>query len=173
MKNKKLLYAILFTAVLFINALPVLIFSESAAITKYSIPSFVFAIVYIAWAIFAISFRQYKSLYFLNLYVFGIFAKKIDESYDTTQNSENEFNISAFIYCAAIPTFISLSFFVDDYFEGILRPLEVCIVRDVLIILLGCIPPLAKNIQARKQQQLKDEMDRKEQERRESMGQWK
>ena len=49
---------------------------------------------------------------------------------------------------------------------------DICI-KYVKIILIVIIPPIIKSIKERKQQQLKHEADRKEQERRESMGEWK
>lgn len=172
-KNRKTAYIFLLIAVLIINALPIIIFQDHAAITKYSIPSIVFAVVSIIWAVVAILLREHTNLFFLNLYIFAIFAKRFDRSYNEPQTHDNEFNILAFVFCAAIPTFFTFSLFVDNFYEGIMRPLEVSIVRDVAIILFGLVPPFVKNIKAKNQQRIKDEADRKEQERRESMGKWK
>ncbi len=172
-KKKYITYALLSAAILILNALPIIIFWDDVAITKYSVPSIVFAVGAIVWAVIAISLREHTNLFFLNLYIFAVFAKGFDRSYNKTQTYKNEFNMFAFVYCAAIPTFFTFSLFVDNFYAGIMRPLEVCIVRDVVIILLGLVPPYIKTIKAEKQERMKEEADIKEQERRESMGKWK
>lgn len=172
-RKRKIIYTLLYIAVLIINVLIIVIFRDRAAITKYSIPSIVFAVASIAWAVIAISLREYTNLFFLNLYIFAIFAKRFDRSYNETQTYKNEFNMLAFVYCAAIPVFFTFSLFVDNFYEGIMRPLEVSIFRDITIVLLGIFHPFIKTIKAEKQKRMKEEADIKEQERRESMGKWK
>ncbi len=169
-KNKKLIYGVLTVAVLIVSILPIIIFKEQVAITKYSIPSIVFAFCSVVYAIIAISLRERYNLFFLNLY---IIAKLFNKSYNETQEYKEDFIRFAFAYCASIPFYITVSFLVDNFYSGIMRPLEVSIVRDVVIILLGLVPPIIKNIKTKKQNRMRDEADRKEQERRESMGQWK
>ncbi len=169
-KSKKIIYVILAIAILIISILPIIIFKEHAEITKYSIPSFVFAFCSIVYAIIAISLKERFNLFFLNLY---IIARMFNKSYNKTQEYKESFIRFAFVYCASIPFFITLSFFVDNFYSGITQPIEICIIRDVAIILLGFVPPFIKNSKAKKQEQIKQETDRKEQERRESMGQWK
>lgn len=170
LKNRKLIYVVLSVAVLILNALPIIIFRDDVAITKYSIPSLVFAFCSLVYAIIAICLRKYFNLFFLNLY---IIAKIFNKDWNKTDGYRKEFMRFAFVYCAAIPTFVTFFLLVDNMYAGISRPLQVCIVRDAIIILLGLIPPVIKNIRARNQQHLKDEADRSEQERRESMGKWK
>lgn len=169
-KNRKIIYLVLSVAVLILNALPIVIFRDDVAITKYSIPSIVFAFCSAVYAIIAISLRERFNLFFLNLY---IIAKIFNRSYNETQEYKESFIRFAFIYCATIPTYVTLSLFADNYYSGITWPLELCILRDVAIILLGLVPPFVKNIKAKNQQRIKDEADRKEQERRESMAKWK
>ncbi len=169
-KNRKIIYVVLSVAVLIVNVLPIIIFEEHAAITKYSIPAIVFAFGSVVYAIIAISLREHFNLFFLNLY---IIAKILNKSYNKTQEYKEDFIKFAFVYCASIPFYITASLFVDNFYSGIMRPLEVSIARAVVIILLGVIPPIIKNIAKKRQQYIKDEADRKEQERRESMGKWK
>jgi len=173
MENKRkrnIIYALLFVAVLLVNVLVIVIFHDHAAITKYSILSLVFAFCSIVNAIIAISFREYFNLFFLNLY---IVAKIFNKSYNETQEYKEDFIKFAFIYCMSIPIYITLSLFVDSFYSGIMRPLEVSIVRDAVIIFLGYAPLAMKNIVRKKQQYNEDETARREQERRESMGKWK
>lgn len=169
-KNRKIIYVVLSVAVLIVNVLPIIIFREHAAITKYSIPSIVFAFCSAVYAIIAISIREHFNLFFSNLY---IIAKIFNKSYNKTQEYKEDFIKFAFIYCSTIPTYITLSLFADDLYSGIIWSLDVSIIRGVAIILLGLIPPVIKNIAKKKQQYIKDEADRKEQECRESMGKWK
>lgn len=171
MKNNiKINYIVLSVAILILNALPIIIFWDNVEITKYSIPSIAYAFCSIVWAFIAISFRDHFNLFFLNLY---IIAKIFNKSYNESEEYRDDFIKFAFIYCAAIPTFITLSLFVDDFYAGITRLLLVSIIRDVVIIIFGLVPPFVKQIKAKNQQRIKDEADRKEQERRESMGEWK
>ena len=169
-KNTKIIYVVLSAAVLIANALPIILFAEHVAITKYSIPSIVFAFCSVVYAIIAISLREQFNLFFLNLY---IIAKVFNKSYNETQEYKDDFKKFGFVYCATIPTYITLALFADNYYSGIAWPLDLTILRDVTIILLGLIPPIIKNIAKTKQRKIKDEADRKEQERRESMGKWK
>jgi len=169
-KNRKIIYVLLFIAVLVINALLIIIFRDRAAITKYSIPSIVFAFCSAVYAILAISLRENFNLFFLNLF---IIAKIFNKSYNKTQEYKEDFIKFAFVYCSTIPIYITLSLFADNFYSGIMWPIDLSIIRDVVIILLGLIPPVIKNIVQKKQQNIKDEMDKKEQESRESMGKWK
>ncbi len=51
--------------------------------------------------------------------------------------------------------------------------LTVTILRVLLMLAVVVIPPIIKTAQEKKKARMKDEADRKEQERRESMGDWK
>lgn len=169
-KNSKFIFIILSVAVLVANIVPVIIFRDSIGITVYSIPSLVIAFCSLIYAIIAIILREHFNLFFLNLY---IIAKIFNKDWNKTDEYRKEFMRFAFVYCAAIPTLITISLLVDNMYAGIIRPLDVCIVRDVVIIVMGLLPPFVKNLKARKQQKVKDESDKREQERRESMGEWK
>ena len=169
-KNSKFIFIILSVAVLVANIVPVIIFRDSIGITVYSIPSLVFAFCSLIYAIIAIVLREHFNLFFLNLY---IIAKIFNKDWNKTDEYRKEFMRFAFVYCATIPMFVTISLFVDNMYAGIIRPLDVCIVRDTVIIFLGLLPRFVQNIKFRKQQHLKDESDRREQERRESMGEWK
>jgi hypothetical protein len=169
-RKKYIVFVLLSIAILLINVLIIVFSQNRVAITKYSIPSLVFAFCSIIYAIIAISLREHFNLFFLNLY---IVAKMFNKSYNQTQVYKEEFLKYAFVYCSSIPFYITIALFVDNFYSGIIRPLDVSIVRDVVIILLGLIPPIIKNISNQRQQRIKDEADRKEQERLESMGKWK
>jgi len=169
-KNRKLVFIVLFFVVLVANIVPIIIFSSDVGITVFSIPSLAFAFCSLVYAVIAIFLREHFNLFFLNLY---ILEKILNKDWNKTEEYRKEFFRSAFIYCIAIPTFITVALFVDNGYAAIMRPLDICIVRDGIIIALGLVSPMIKNIQARRQQHLKDEADRREQERRESMGEWK
>ncbi len=168
-KTKKW-YIVFSVAILILHALPIIIFRDNIAITKYSIPSIAFAFCSVVWAVIAISLREHFNLFFLNLYVI---AKIFNKSYNKSEEYRDYFKKFAFVYCAFIPTYLTWSLFVKDFYAGIMRPLEVSILREVAIILLGLVPPFVKNIKMRNQEHFREETDRKEQERRESMGKWK
>lgn len=169
-KIKIIVYTVISVAVLILNIVPIIIFRDNVTITSYSIPSIVFAVCSIVFAVFAILFRERINLFCLNLY---IIHKILNKSYNESEEYKNDFLMFAFIYCAAIPTYITLSLFVNNVYASFMRPIDVCIVRNVVTIVFGLVPPFVKNIKSKKQQHLKDESDRKEQERRESSGEWK
>ena len=164
------MYALLSISILIINVIVIVIFRDSIAITKYSIPSLVFAFCSLVYAIIAIAFRDRVNLFFLNLH---IIAKIFNKSYNETQEYKEDFLRFALVYCASIPIYITASLFADNFYSGIIWALDISIVREAIIIFMGLVPPFVKNIKAKKQQRTKDEADRKEQERRESMGNWK
>ncbi len=168
--NKRIKYVFFAIAVLILSVLPIIIFKENAAITKFSIPSIIFAVCSVVYAIIAVLLKERFNLFFLNLY---IIAKLFNKSYNKTQEYKEDFFRSAFVFCAGIPFYITASVFVDNFYSGIMRPLEVSIAVNIAIILSGLIPPFIKNIKQKQQQRIKDDAERKEQERRESMGQWK
>lgn len=64
-RKRKIIYTSLFIAILIMNVLVVVIFRDHAAITKYSIPSIVFAFCSTVYAIIAIALREQFDLFFL------------------------------------------------------------------------------------------------------------
>ena len=65
------------------------------------------------------------------------------------------------------------AFFATDFYSALWQALRWTVVRLIAIIVVVILPPIIKNIKARKQQQMADDADRKNQEHRESMGKWK
>ena len=177
MKNtKKIRYVVLTVAILILNALPIIIFSDDVAITKYSIPSIAFAICSVVYAVIAFIFKDKGNLFVAGEYWFYralslTFSE--NESYTEGREYKKEFELSAFIYCITIPTYITLAFFANGFYSALSQALGWSLVRLITIIIVVIIPPIIKQIKAKKQQLIKDEVDRKEQERRESMGKWK
>ena len=104
----------------------------------------------------------------------AIFWTLIGKEYEEDDvEYKNEFERSAFIYCITIPTYITLSFFAESFPSALLQALGLTILRLFALIIVVTVPRLIIPIKEKKQQRLKDEADRKEQERRESMGKWK
>jgi hypothetical protein len=95
--------------ILIVSILPIVVFKENAEITKYSVLSVIFAVCSVVYAIIAFSFRERFDLFFLNLY---IIAKLFNKSYNETQEYKADFLRSAFVFCAGIPFYITVSFFV-------------------------------------------------------------
>ena len=95
------------------------------------------------------------------------------KSHVEDEKYKKEFALSAFIFCASIPFYIPLAFFSESFYTAFSSALSVTMLRIVLTFALVLIPRIAKNAQDKKKARIKDESDRKEQERRESMGKWK
>lgn len=173
--NKKIWYVVLSVAAVILNALPMIIFRDDLAITKYSSISIAFAICSVVYAVIAFILRGKGNLFTAGhrfwRFVDYLFAET--KSYTKTEDYKKEFALSAFIYCVTIPTYITFSFFANGFFSALLQALSWTIIRQIAIILIVMVPPIIKRIKEKKQQRIKDEAGRKEQERRESMGKWK
>ena len=179
LKNSRLIYVALSVIALILSALPIVI-KENAAFSQYSIISVAFALCSVVYAVIAFAFKDKGNLFVAGkhwLYVaislsFSKNKSKEDEEY------KKEFELSAFIYCITIPTYITLAFFANGFYSALSQALGWTIFRLLAIIIIVIIPPIIKkpiikNIKEKKQQRIKDEADKKEQERRESMGTWK
>ena len=173
-KNRKLVFIVLSIVILTASILPVII-SKDATITKYSFVSIAFAFCSVVYAVIAFILREKGNLFIAGYrfwrFVDYLFAKP--ESYTKTEAYKKEFELSAFVFCATIPPYISFAFFASDFYSALSRALLCSILQSLAIILIVLIPPIIKSIKEKKRQQIKHEADRKEQERRESMGKWK
>ncbi len=175
LKNRRFLYIVLTVAILILNALPI-IFSDDVGITKYSIVSVAFAVCSVVYAVIAFIFKEKGNLFHVWKYWFSralywTFSK--NESHAENEEYQKKFELSAFIYCITIPTYITFAFFVDSFYSALLQAISWTLFRLIAIIVVVTIPSIIKSIKEKKQQHIKDEADKKEQERRESMGKWK
>ncbi len=175
LKISRLIYVVLSVVVLVLNTLPIVI-KDDAAITRYSTVSIVFAICSVLYATIAFILKDKGNLFVAGKYWFYratslLFSKNefkaVDEEY------KKEFELSAFVYCITIPTYITFAFFANDFYSALSQALGWTIFRLIAIIIVVLIPPIIKRTKEKKQQLIKDESDRKEQEYRESMGKWK
>lgn len=175
LKNRKLLYVVVSVAALILNAVPIII-RHDVAITKYSIVSIAFAICSVVYAVIAFIFKDKGNLFVAGKYWFYRILSLTfseNESHSKDEECKKEFELSAFIYCITIPTYITFAFSADGFYSAFSQALRWTIFRLIAIIIVVIVPPIVKGIKAKKQQRIKDETDRKEQERRESMGKWK
>lgn len=176
LKSRRFLYVVLSVAVLILNALPIIIFRDDVAITEYSIVSIAFAICSVVYAVIAFILKDKGNLFVAGKYWFyRVLSLTFSENESHAEDEEykKEFELSAFIYCITIPTYITFAFFADGFYSALSQALGWTIFRQIAIIIVVIIPPIIKRIREKKQQRIKDEADRKEQERRESMGKWK
>ena len=173
-KDNRLIFIFLAIVILIASIFPVII-SKDAAITKYSFISIAFAFCSVVYAVIAFILKGKGNLFTAGhrfwRFVDYLFAKT--ESYTNTEDYKKEFAFSAFIFCASIPFYIPPAFFAKSFYTALSSALSVTIFRSLFIIVLVLIPRIIKNVQDKKQGRIKDEADRIEQERRESMGKWK
>ena len=175
LKSRKALYAVLAIAGLFLSILPILL-GDNAELTKYSIVPFIFAVCSVIYAVIAFIFMDKG-----NLFVAGRrhwFYRVLDwtfsgESRDEDEEYKREFELSAFLFCITIPAYVTFAFFATGFYSALGQALGWTIIRELAIIIIVIVPPIIKRIKARQQQQMQDEADRKTQEHRESMGNWK
>ena len=174
MKIKKLVFIFLSVAILIACILPIIL-NENAAISINSTPAIVFGICSVVYAVIAFLNKEHGNAFLLGKNkLFITFLRSLEENPDTDNDEyKKEFALSAFIFCASIPFYIPLAFFAKSFYTALSSALSVTILREVLIIALVLIPRIIKNAQNKKKARIKDEADRKEQERRESIGKWK
>ena len=175
-QKRKVIYIFSFIAVLLMNIIPILIFWEDVAINKYSMISIAFAVYSVVYVLIAFNLKNKGNLFIVEKYWFynmlsWSFLK--DQSYTKSEEYKKEFELSAFIYCAIIPAYITIALCANGFYSALSQALGWSIIRQIAIIIIVIILPIIKRIKAIKQQSSKDEADRKEQERRESMGNWK
>ena len=177
LKNRKFIYILIFVVALILNVLPIIIFKNDVAISKYSIVSIAFAICSVVYAVIAFLYKDKGNLFVVGRKYWFYRALSLtfsdNESYTQGEEYKKEFGLSAFIYCITIPTYITFAFFAKGFYSALSQALGWTIVRLIAIIIFVIVPPIIKRIKAKKQQRMKDEADRREQERRESMGEWK
>ena len=175
MKFNKLIFIFLTVVILIVSVLPVIL-NENAAISFNSAPALVFGFCSSVYAIIAFVNKEQGNLFVLGRNkLFIAFLRSLrDDNLDTNSDEyKKEFALSAFIFCASIPLYIPLAFFAKSFYTALSSALSVTILRILFTFVLVLIPRIIKNAQGKKQERVKDEADRKEQERRESMGKWK
>ena len=175
MKIKKLIFIFLSVAILIACILPIIL-NENAAISINSAPALAFGICSVVYAVIAFLNKEHGNAFLLGKdKLFITFLRSLEDDHLNADSDEykKEFALSAFIFCASIPFYIPLAFFAKSFYTALSSALSVTILREVLIIALVMIPRIIKNAQDKKKARIKDEADRKEQERRESIGKWK
>ena len=174
MKIKKLIFIFLFVAILIACVLPVIL-NENAAISFNSTPAIVFGICSVVWAIIAFLNKEHGNAFLLGRRkLFITFLRSLKDNLDTDSDEyKKEFALSSFIFCVSIPFYIPLVFFANNFYVTLSLTLSVTMLRIVFTFALVLIPRIVKIAQEKKKARIKDEADRKEQERRESMGKWK
>ena len=175
LKKSNLIFVFLSIVILFACVLPVIL-NEDAAISLNSVPAIVFGICSSIYAVIAFVNREQGNLFVLgrNKLFIAFLRSLCDDKPDTDSDEyKKEFALSAFIFCASIPLYIPLAFFAKSLYTALSSALSVTILRILFIFILVLVPRIIKSVQDKKQGRIKDEADRKEQERRESMGKWK
>ncbi len=175
LKRIDLIFIILSVVILIACVLPVIL-REDAAISINSAPAIAFGVCSAVYAVIAFLNKQKSNLFVLGRNkLFIAFLRSLNDDGPNTDSDEykKEFALSAFIFCASIPFYIPLAFFAKSYYSALSSTLLVTLLRLFCMLALVLIPPMIKNAKEKKQGRIKDEADKKEQERRESMGKWK
>ena len=176
MKNKSNVILILLSIAILVACVLPVILNENAAISLNSVPAIVLGICSSVYAIIAFVNKEQGNLFLLGRgKLFIAFLRSLSDDKPDTDSDEykKEFALSAFIFCASIPLYIPLAFFAKSFYTALSSALSVTILRILFAFILVSVPRIIKNAQDKKQGRIKDEADRKEQERRESMGKWK
>ena len=172
---RRLIFVFLSVIILIATVLPV-ITSEDAVISLNSAPAIVFGVCSLVYAVIAFWNKEQGNLFLLGRNkLFIAFLRSFSDDKPDTDSDEykKEFELSAFIFCASIPFYIPLAFFAKGLYTALSSALSVTILRILFTLILVLVPRIMKHAQDRRQGRIKDEADKKEQERRESMGKWK
>ena len=175
MKFKNLLFIFLSVTILIACVLPIIL-NENAAISLSSAPALVLCICSVIYAVIAFSNKEHGNAFLLGKdKLFITFLRSLENGHPNADSDDykRQFALSAFIFCASIPFYIPLAFFAKNFYIALSSALSVTIIRLVLTYVLVFIPLIIKNVQDKKKARIKDEADKKEQEHRESMGNWK
>lgn len=175
MKFNKLIFIFLSVVILIASVLPVIL-NENSAISFNSAPALVFGICSSIYAVIAFANKEQGNLFVVgrNKLFIAFLRSQGDDNPDTNSDEyKKEFALSAFIFCASIPLYIPLAFFAKSFHTALSSAISVTLLRILFTFVFVLIPRIIKNAQDKKQDRAKDEADRKEQERRESMGKWK
>ena len=173
-KIKKIIYFAVAVLVLIASILPIVL-SEDASLTEYSAVSLTFALCSVIYAVIAFSQRNKGNLFVAGKHwVWRALRWSFSDNRAYTESDEykKEFELSAFIWCITIPAYVSSAFFAGGFYSALSQALGWTIFRTIVILILCIALPMIKHAREKKQQRLRDEADRKEQERRESMGKW-
>lgn len=173
--RRKIAYVAVFAVMLILCALPLMI-RDDVAITRYSIVPIAFAVCSAVYAGVAFLLRDKGNLFAAGrCWFYRALSMTFSEQDSLTDDEayKREFALSAFVYCVSLPVYITLAFFAADFYSTLSQALGWTIVRMIAVILVVILPPMIKRIKADKQQRIRDEADRKEQDRLESMGKWK
>lgn len=176
-KATKIIYFSLFFLILFGNIMSVIIFSEYAALSRYSIYPALVMLVATICAILAYDFRHSKTLS-IGFLGFGdiepinmlrYIPKKIEnEDFTYSAEFEKEFAFTLFIYCSAIPFTIPIMFFATNTSKS---------TSATLVMLFPQAVYFVKGTFMHMQDRKKDKIEQKraliDQEKREELGKWK
>ena len=171
----KLIFIFLSVAILIACVLPV-ITNANAAISSDSAPALAFGICSVIYSVIAFVNKEHGNAFLLGKNkLFIAFLRSLkDDNLDTDSDEyKKEFALSAFIFCASIPLYIPLAFFAKGFYEALSSALFVTVLRLFFTLFWVALSRIIKISQDKKQARTRDEADRKEQERLESMGKWK
>ena len=157
-------------ALLLVNAVPVLLLPEKAALTNFSVFPGAIAILMIIYGLCA-PIDKHKGNYFQLSDPRGR-SLSYNKSYTYKEEYEREFRLSMLIYFGAVPFYIPLIFFTRSYPAATFGTFAVMLVPQVFL----AIPMVREAIQDSKERKrilAERERERIEQERREELGKWK
>ena len=147
LKTRRLIYVVLSVIALVLNALPIVI-KENAAFSQYSIISVAFALCSVIYAVIAFIFKDKGNLFVAGKYWFyRVLSLSFSvNKYEDDEEYKKKFELSAFIYCVTIPTYITFAFFANSFYSAFLNALEWTIFRLIAIIVVVIIPPIIRSI---------------------------
>ena len=174
------IYIAVFSLILLSNIFAVYHFSEYAELSASSILPALIMLASIVLAILAYDFRfrQGCSARFLsfNIYTEPLNIARLipkllkDENFAFSPEYQKEFALTLFIYCAAIPFHIPVIFFGSNL--KFLSSFGIFAIPQIIFLIRG-VTFVTKEIKLQNEIDTNYEIERKEQEKLESIGKWK
>lgn len=170
MQKKKLLYLIVFFAVLIANVLIVLFQINKASVSLFSVLPILLMLGMTIHAIYAYLLRHKGNYLYKRVHgIINPFGP--DKDYTFTDEYSDRFFFMLKIHCIVIPFYIPMIFLTEGYVQ-LLWIFVPAIFRESAYLAMG-ISETVKDIKEEKERNDQLEKERLEQERREELGKWK
>ena len=176
MKNKKIFLITATSLTTLISILIVILFHGKLTFNIWSGIVLLYMLGVIIYGMIAHSMREEGNIFFLGSYKIGdivYFSFRKTPTYVSENWYQKIFDIHEIIYFAAIPFYVPAALLSDGYFPTITNILSISIVPMLLAMLFTIAIRITDLIATHKRENAEAEILRREQEHRESMGEWK
>ena len=168
---KRIFIISIYAILILINVVPLFIFSDKITFPTYSLWPIFMLIIAVVHTVIAYAYRHKTNFLFLRRFIVPLYLMD-DNKYTYTPEYQKNFFLMLKIYYGTFPFYLSVMFFSESTAEASFRTIALFLFTQLIFLVMGILG-LIKEAKLRKQKRLLEEMERKEQERREELGRWK